>query len=704
MSISARAIAVALAALAACVGTIAGCGTVGVEPGVDASTPTPADVPRGGTDATSPSLLPVVLSFTATPPGLPMGGGQTTLTWRVQNAVALAIDPSVGPVTGESRAVSVATTTVFRLTATNANGSVTASTAVVVGSNPSRNSRGYVAMAAPTGGESFTAPATLRLVASAYDSAVDTNSPTPGHGANAAQVQFFVDDTMVLVLNGATQAEYNMFKGFTRDVPAGQHRVWARGIYDARGGAPAGVLDSAPVLVTVAAPPTYAQTVNLTDDVVLSGGTGYALTGTAGGRVRLNGNGHRIRSADGAAGALTLQFVDVFDLGSQSVTSQPGVDVTTTGAVTIEDSVFDWSNTVRVAPNGTAAASVRRNTFRSNMRMPIGQFPDSYTSPESPNGGSYPVVRVGGTSTGTKVFAGNNVGAGWVAFQDTRQWVVGGATDADSNVLIGPRVGIHVLDSSAMQVRRNFSHHVYYGGWSQGNNFELQGATATTVEHNVVFGSSWPVRGAGCEFQYNLVLDAGHQWLWASPGGAIHHNVFVGGNNDEEGVFIYNATAMPTAARINIYNNTLDGMLDREMRAALATQATAGPVALASNAFLRVPRGPTLIFASTVTTDYNGFFGTQGAAYSDGRAPAHDVSGADARVAALPPEIFDIDESTVWTRSTTVANVLALYRAAYTPQSGSPLIDAGDPSAGAGNDIGAVGAGTPHAADRVGRP
>jgi len=38
----------------------------------------------------------------------------------------------------------------------------------------------------------------------------------------------------------------------------------------------------------------------------------------------------------------------------------------------------------------------------------------------------------------------------------------------------------------------------------------------------------------------------------------------------------------------------------------------------------------------------------------------------------------------------------------YTPLAGSPLIDVGDPAGGAGNDIGAIGAGTPNAADGFG--
>jgi len=49
-----------------------------------------------------------------------------------------------------------------------------------------------------------------------------------------------------------------------------------------------------------------------------------------------------------------------------------------------------------------------------------------------------------------------------------------------------------------------------------------------------------------------------------------------------------------------------------------------------------------------------------------------------------------------------VKEILARYRMRYTPKAGSPLIDKGDPAGGAGNDIGAVGAGATNAADKLG--
>jgi hypothetical protein len=420
---------------------------------------------------------PVILSFSADPPSLPGGGGTTTLHFRVSDAEGLSIDHGVGEVSGGSAVVSVSETTIFTLTASNARGSVSATTAVVTGQNPARDGGRYAAMVSPNDGESFLAPAALRLVAAGRDPNVYTNEPRDGLGGNASKVQFFVDDSVVLEVDGSN-AEYWMFKGHATAVPAGVHRVWARAIYVD----PARVLDSPPLLITVAEPGSYERTVDLDADVMIGSGA-YELAGTPERRIRLNANGHRIRSAAGATGALLLRHVDVFDLGSRSDPAEAGIDLTTTGALTIEDSTFDACNSLRFSLGGSAPASVKNNVFRSNSRFPVGQQP----APPS----TFPAVAFGGSSSGSKVFSGNNVGAGYVEFSNVRDWVVG------DNVLIGPRVGVHVLDSAGVSVEKSYSHHRYFGGWSQGDNFELQGSPDIVVEHNVIFGSSWPVRGAG---------------------------------------------------------------------------------------------------------------------------------------------------------------------------------------------------------------
>jgi hypothetical protein len=641
------------------------------------------------------SKAPVILSFTATPPSLPAGGGRTTLTWQVLNADSLTIDHGVGAVTSDSVGADVTATTIYTLTATNADGTSTGTTAVVIGQNPSRSSNNlrYCHMVSPSPGESFIAPATLRLTAAALDRA--GNAP----GSAASKVQFFVDDAVVLEAAQGSSNDYWVFKGFASGIASGTHRVWARAI-DVN---PDAVYDCEPVLITVSEPPVYERIVDLAADVVLARGESFVQEGTASRRIRINGNGHRIISnGDQVAANLTLRYVDVFDLGNRSDLGQPALDVTANGAVTIEDSSFDDSNLVRLTFNDASTASIRRNLFRSNMRMPLSQNPDP-TYDEKP---SFQAVLLRGSSTGAKVFAGNNVGASWVHFLGVKSWLIGGDADEDSNVLIGPRAGIHVQKSSDVIVRRNYSHHTYYGGWSQGNNFELQESPGVLVEHNVIYGSSWPVREVGGEFRYNLVLEAGHQWMWASAdNGYIHHNVFVGGEADGGGIWV---SYEPTNVRIA--NNTFDSIMTSTFTSFI--KITSGALSVTSNLFMRHVKSPAVVFDSASATtaynlsaDYNLFFDAPGQNYGDGRQPAHDVAGGaqtDPLLTQPAGAVFELDEANVWKRNITVRDVLGHYRMRYTPKAGSPAIDAGDPAGGAGNDVGAVGAGDANAADRFG--
>lgn len=80
--------------------------------------------------------LPIVVSFTANPTSI-AAGASSTLSWQVQNATTVTIDNGVGtvPLAG-TRSVSPGATTVYTLTATNANGSVPAQATVTVTTGP----------------------------------------------------------------------------------------------------------------------------------------------------------------------------------------------------------------------------------------------------------------------------------------------------------------------------------------------------------------------------------------------------------------------------------------------------------------------------------------------------------------------------------------------------------------------------------------
>lgn len=616
------------------------------------------------------------------------GTADLSVTWTVAEGSAGGSVTASGAYTAPS-----ATGTYHVVATSNADParSATATVTVTTGSSnpppPTTSTGRFVKMVSPVDGETFTSPATLRFVAAGRDPNVYNNTPTAGHGGNASAVQFFVDGAMVLEVSGS-QAEYWVFKGFAGGIAAGTHKVVARAIYTN----PSLTLDSAPVTITVDPAPAYGQVVDLAADLTV-GGASYSLVGTPTSRVRVNGNGHRIVGSGSTA--IAFRYVDFFDMGNRADTSTPGVDVTTSGGLDVQNCVFDTSNTVRFTLTGAAQATVKGNTFRSNMRQPLGQFPDGSqgTAP-----GSFPAVVFQGASTGTKVYSGNNGAAGWVQFQGSAQnWLVGGDTDADGNVLIGPRVGIYAdRTTQNIQIRRNYTHHIYYGGWSQGSNYELGGVSSLTAEHNVIAGSSWPVRGVGGEFRYNLVLDAGHQWLWAdTANGYIHHNVFIGGDADVAGIY-----ALYGNSGIRIQNNTIDAMGGSGVVAAVSQ--TAGSTTLTSNLFLNVPRAPVSISGGSMSADYNLFWNSASPSYSDNRSTSHDVH-ADPRLASPTRFVYDFDEAALWQRRLVVHDVLAQYRAKYTPSAGSPAIDVGDPAGGAGNDIGAVGGGTSNPADQFGK-
>lgn len=557
--------------------------------------------------------------------------------------------------------------------------------------NPAASGGRRVLMQSPTLGETFWSPTTsLRLVAHGFDPNVFTNFPVDGKGQNAAQVDFYVDNTHLLTVMGI-DAEYSVFKGYVNNVALtpGQHLVWARATYVS----PALVLDSAPHIITVQNRPTYGQTVDLAQDVILGvGNPTYSLQGTANAPVRLNGNGFKIRGT----GTLTLRYVDVSDLGSRTDGLASAIDVSSSTSVVIENSTFDTSGQVTLNMTGTATASIKGNTFRSNSRVSIGQLP---YEPDTSH-----IVEISGNSTGAKTFAENNVAAAAVGLTNARFWTL------DSNVLIGARCAYEVQNSANITIEGNFVRNVYYGGWSQGQLMELHGSTPITVRHNILIGSSWPVRGIAGELAYNVIADGGHESVVPDANANIHHNLFIGCGDDGgdcNGGIVGGIYDVPN---VRVTNNTIDALGRNQIVAAVYIQQNTATVR--SNAFYNIPTLDNVPSAAIVdyepgagiNADYNAFHGARLKNYSDNSAPAHDVVGRPNPnfTGPLPASPFDMDQMAVWTRQLSVGALLADYRARYMPAPGSPLIDAGDPAGGAGNDIGAIGAGAANANDLFG--
>src|SRR6185369_18049786 len=108
-------------------------------------------------------------------------------------------------------------------------------------------------------------------------------------------------------------AEYWVFRAVLTNLPPGDHVLRVRAFYSN----PTEILDSTPVTITVDPAPAYAQTLTLTQDLVLSGSQSLQMIGSnaAGGRVRINGNGFRIRTSGNWTGHLTLRYADIVGLG-----------------------------------------------------------------------------------------------------------------------------------------------------------------------------------------------------------------------------------------------------------------------------------------------------------------------------------------------------------------------------------------------------
>jgi hypothetical protein len=242
------------------------------------------------------------------------------------------------------------------------------------------------------------------------------------------------------------------------------------------------------------------------------------------------------------------------------------------------------------------------------------------------------------------------------------------------------------------------------------------------------------VQSVSGEFRYNLVVHCGHEWVrTALTGTSIHHNVFIEPSTPGDpaaGIWMYeNQTG------VTIFNNTFDAGGSPDWLPAPAIAVSNGSMIskLTNNVFTGFANDSTVGIvdryvvggekdsaARIVKTDYNCFFNPKGrkannygsflvAGVSEG-APGyggHDLGGingqADPKFKLGMDTSFGLNEAYVWNRVKTVSQVLAEYRNRYMPNTGSPLIDAGDPADGPGVDIGAVGTGKDDTADLFGK-
>src|SRR5262249_50797304 len=323
---------------------------------------------------------------------------------------------------------------------------------------------------------------------------------------------------------------------------------------------------------------------------------------------------------------------------------------------------------------------------------------------------SPPCFRATGQSPARKFFQGNYIGKSVVLFDNTRNWLLGGANEEDSNLLIGMRASLSLHGCADIVVRGNYIHtEIPSSRWSQVHTLMVgQPCPRLVVEHNVLRHGQWVVRGLSGDFRYNLVPDADAQNFITGPRPhtRIPHNIFaryctVDHNLNATIAVIYKGDD------IQIYNNTFDGGgkdLARPWHVpVIEVNSEAFLASLRNNVFFNNPtnfaKGTAIVrpgyFEKKIAerparlgyADYN-FFCNPDAAEKDHYALSvrgktegaddgfarHDIPKAGDKDASPDPKFrgpiprrFPFDDDALRERKVTVAQILAHYRAAYAP-------------------------------------
>lgn len=478
------------------------------------------------------------------------------------------------------------------------------------------------------------------------------------------------------------------------------------------------------------------QVLGIGEDLVLSGDDVLEVNGTAEKPCRIDGDCRQIRATPDWRGRIKVNYCQFRGLGSAKL---PAIDVTARGKgdrIIIENSEFHACGAVHLGNQEESGTVFRRNTLLANSMVPVTNLPN-----ESPPG-----FHAFGRSTARKLFQGNRVDKSIVQFENTNNWTIGGEADDEGNVILGMRGSLTLQGCDDTLVKGNYIHtEIPSFRWSQVHTIQVgRECKKLVIEHNVIRHGQWVVRGLSGEFRYNLVLDAdAHNFIIGpSAGTHIHHNIFaryctVDPNLNSTINLAYKGDD------IQIYNNTFDGGGKNLARPWYVPAIEVGPEAflasLRNNAFYD---HPTNFYGGSATVrpgffekktapgparlgyaDYNLFFNPdakekQNYAISvkdkteraDAGFGKHDIPVGGEKNAQVNPKFvgpipkrFPFKDEDIRSGKVTVAQILAHYRAAFTPAEGSPLIGSGDPADGNGSYVGAVGAGKNPPNDDFGR-
>lgn len=453
-----------------------------------------------------------------------------------------------------------------------------------------------------------------------------------------------------------------------------------------------------PVTIHVDPMPTHGTVLNLAQDIVLTGSAPLTWADTT-----VIGNGHAVTAAAGYSGAVTISNSFITGLANYNAY---GIDVTTTGDCDFESTI--WEATAMNRLNCANVKAGAGNEFRSSNKVTL----------QLSNPDASPVLDLTASVSGTVV--GMNSALGIVKVSGPVKWQVGGLGPNDGVVIMGPR-GVLQVNSGGCVVQGLYDHHDYSGAWSQGFNLEGNGQDSTTsclVEHSLMRGGSWPLQSLGNEVRFSVVIDDGGHASWRTPlpNTKIHHNIFnyVAGPNSGFSGMIQDYKGY---GGFEIFNNDFDagGAFAQYNNSTVRT----GPGSVWKSFRSNVVQNFSDVAASatpvgSVAGDPNGL---QYADYNLWNNPLITAAtphyspglvtpgGHEKTMAPLFTGTLDspylVDEGLIWLRKLSVWQVLGYFRKKNTPQSGSPLLGAGDPADGPNNPIGAIGA--CDASDQLGR-
>ena len=474
--------------------------------------------------------------------------------------------------------------------------------------------------------------------------------------------------------------------------------------------------------------PTGKPPILITGDVVLDGGQSIDY-GTDGPGCVIIGNRNTISAAPGWTGHVRIVGCRIEGLGS---ISQPAIRVEASGSsyVTIEGSTFDSSGAIEIVNRGASTTTFQNNTISTSSVVALDPDVDNST----------PAFSASGDGASPKIFRGNRIYRSSASFESPN-WMIGGDTDADANLVIGERAAL-LMGAPDLTVRGNYVHNFRAAGTQAEFAMSVSAAASNLLtEHNVIRRGTWVVRGLAGDFRYNAVLDTSNDSWVKDPheGTRIHHNAFVMCATPSVDIGAGIDAASVTASGIEVFSNTFDGggtMM--RMKGPLLMVGPGADVSTFRNnivfnfpfeqadgrAALRGAASEALDPAPSRLgyADYNLFSNPDapgvrnyalavpnrtvrvdpGFGLNDARPSGPVNEQVDPELAGSTEGCFPWSDEAIKDGTVTVTQMLAAYRAVYTPNTGSPALNTGDPADGANTSIGAVGDGTQES-DRFGR-